>query len=129
MPFVHVVIALALIEFIVFGYAVGRARARYQVPAPATTGNEVFERYFRVQMNTLEQLIIFLPSILLFAHYFSPDLAAALGALYIIGRAVYFRSYVKDPKKREAGFMLSLIPNLVLLIGALIGAVRALTVS
>jgi glutathione S-transferase len=129
MPFVHVVIALALIEFIVFGFAVGRARVRYQVPAPATTGNEVFERYFRVQMNTLEQLIIFVPSILLFARYFSAYLAAALGALFIIGRALYFRGYVKDPKRREAGFMLSLIPNLVLLIGALIGAVRALTVS
>jgi glutathione S-transferase len=129
MPFVHVVIALALIEFIVFGFAVGRARARYQVPAPATTGNEVFERYFRVQMNTLEQLIIFVPSIVLFARYFSPYLAAALGALYIIGRALYFRGYVKDPKKREAGFLLSMIPNVVLLIGGLIGALRALTVS
>jgi glutathione S-transferase len=129
MPWVHVVIVLALIEFIVFGYAVGRARVRYQVPAPATTGNEVFERYFRVQMNTLEQLIIFVPSILMFAHYFSAYLAAALGALYIIGRALYFRGYVKNPKKREAGFLLSLIPNVVLLIGALTGALRAITLS
>jgi len=80
-------------------------------------------------MNTLEQLIIFVPSILLFARYFSPYLAAALGALYIIGRALYFRGYVKDPKKREAGFLLSMIPNVVLLIGGLIGALRALSVS
>ena len=77
----------------------------------------------------LEQLIIFVPSILLFARYFSPYLAAALGALYIIGRALYFRGYVKDPKKREAGFLLSMIPNVVLLIGGLIGALRALSVS
>jgi len=52
-----------------------------------------------------------------------------MGALYIIGRALYFRGYVKDPKKREAGFLLSMIPNVVLLIGGLIGALRALTVS
>ena len=129
MPLVHLAIILALIEFIVFGFAVGRARVRYHVPAPATSGNEVFERYFRVQMNTLEQLVIFLPSILLFAHYFSAYLAAALGALFIIGRALYFRSYVKEPKSREPGFMLSLIPNLVLLIGAMIGALRALALS
>src|SRR5436305_9823904 len=58
MPFVHLVIALALVEFFLFGVAVARARARYNIPAPATTGNEVFERYFRVQMNTLEQLVI-----------------------------------------------------------------------
>jgi len=66
MPFVHLVIALALVEFFLFGVAVARARARYDIPAPATIGNEVFERYFRVQMNTLEQLVIFVPSVLLF---------------------------------------------------------------
>src|SRR5256886_12507640 len=69
MPFVHLVIALALVEFFLFGVAVARARARYNIPAPATTGNEVFERYFRVQMNTLEQLVVFVPAVLLFLRY------------------------------------------------------------
>jgi glutathione S-transferase len=127
MPFVHLVIALALVEFFLFGLAVARARTRYQVPAPATTGNAVFERYFRAQMNTLEQLVIFVPAIVLFAHYINAYVAAALGALFIIGRALYFRGYVKAPEGRHLGFGLSAIPNLALLIGGIIGALRALT--
>ncbi len=123
MPLVHIVIALALIEFFVFLLAVGRARDTYKVPAPATSGNETFERYFRVQMNTIEQLVIFLPSILLFARYVHPLIAAALGLLFIIGRWVYFKGYVKEPAKRSTGFLLSGIPNLVLLAGGLIGAI------
>jgi len=125
MPVVQLVIGLALIEFLVFIAAVGRARVTYRVPAPATSGNEVFERYFRVQMNTLEQLIIFLPAIWIFAQYLSPIVAAALGVLFIIGRFVYFRSYVKDPTSRTTGMILSVVPNLVLLIGAILGAFRA----
>lgn len=122
MAIVHVVIGLALLQFIFFGLAVGRARVRYQVPAPATTGNELFERYFRVQMNTLEQLVVFVPSVWLFGAYVSPAIAAALGALFIAGRFLYFSGYVRDPKKRGAGFGLSFLPNVALVLGATIGA-------
>jgi uncharacterized MAPEG superfamily protein len=123
MLLVHAVIALALCEFLFFGLAVGRARVMYGIKAPATTGNEVFERYFRVQMNTLEQLVVFVPAILLFAHYVSAAWAAGLGLLFVLGRALYFTGYVKDPKKRSLGFGLSFLPTVVLLVGGLIGAV------
>jgi uncharacterized membrane protein YecN with MAPEG domain len=126
MPFVHLVIGAALLEYLWFGFAVGKARETYKVQAPATTGNEIFERTFRVQMNTLEQLIMFIPSILLFAHYFDPRIAAAIGAIFLIGRVVYFRSYVRDPKSRSLGFGLSFLPIVVLLVGAVIGAALAL---
>lgn len=126
MPFVHIVIVLALIEFFYFAFAVAQARGRYKIAAPATTGNEVFERYFRVQMNTLEQLVIFIPSILIFAVYWSPYVAATLGAVFVIGRLLYFLTYVKDPRKREAGFILTVTPTMILAVGAVIGAVRAL---
>ena len=126
MTFVHLVIALALVEFFVFLNAVGRARSTYKVPAPATTGNEVFERYFRVQMNTLEQLVIFIPSILLFARYVHPLIAAALGLVFIVGRWLYFTGYVKDPARRGSGFVIAVIPNSVLLLGGLIGALITL---
>jgi glutathione S-transferase len=126
MALVHLAIALALIEFIVFVMAVGKARGTYAVPAPATSGHEVFERYFRVQMNTLEQLVVFVPAILLFGAYVQPLIAAALGLVFVIGRWLYFRGYVKDPKKREMGFILSVVPNLILLLGGLIGIVRIL---
>ena len=129
MAYVELVIVLALIEFMLFGYAVGRARIRYKVPAPAMSGHEVFDRYFRVQMNTLEQLVVFLPSLWLFARYINAWAAVALGLLFIVGRALYFRGYVQAAESRHAGFVLSAIPNVTLLIGALIGVSRAILLS
>lgn len=126
MPWVHLVIGLALLEFFLFGVAVGRARVRYRIHAPATTGHEVFERYFRVQMNTLEQLVIFIPAILLFARYGNAAVAAGLGAVFLLGRALYFVRYVADPRKREVGFALSILPTAILLVGGIFGAARAL---
>ncbi|HEY5102292.1 MAG TPA: MAPEG family protein [Steroidobacteraceae bacterium] len=126
MPFVHLVIVAALIEYLWVAFAVGKAREQYGVKAPATTGNEIFERNFRVQMNTLEQLIIFIPSILMFAYYFDARIAAALGAVFVIGRIVYFRAYVRDPRSRSLGFALSFVPMILLLAGALLGAALAL---
>lgn len=125
MALVHLVIGLALVQFFFFLGAVGRARVKYGVLAPATTGNEIFERYFRVQMNTLEQLVLFLPGIWLFALYVSAPIAAALGAVFILGRFFYFLSYVADPKKRSAGFGLSALPVVVLVAGGILGAARA----
>ena len=125
MPYVHIVIGLALVEFLFFAMAVARARVRYKVVAPAVTGNEVFERYLRVQMNTLEQLLVFIPSIWIFGQYLSPYLAAGLGVVFLIGRLVYMRAYVKEPASREAGFVLSMIPTVILLTGAILGAARA----
>ncbi len=126
MNWVHLVIGLALLQFYVFCMAVGRARGTYKVPAPATTGHEVFERYFRVQMNTMELLIVLIPSLLLFASYVSPSWAAALGAVYLVGRIVYFRSYVREPGSRSWGYGLSAAPTLALLAGGLIGIIVAM---
>jgi uncharacterized MAPEG superfamily protein len=125
MPLVHLVIGLALAQFLFFCFAVGKARGTYKVSAPATTGNEMFERYFRVQMNTLEMLIIFVPSIVLAGQYFGSYIAAGLGVIYLIGRMIYFVSYVKDPKSRSMGYGLSALPVVALLAGAIIGAIRA----
>jgi uncharacterized MAPEG superfamily protein len=126
MELVAFVIALALVEFVAFGMLVGRARVRYGVKAPAISGHEVFDRYFRVHYNTMELLIVFVPSIWLFGLYLNPQWAAGLGAIFLVGRIVYFRSYVADPAKREIGFGMSMLPVLVLLIGALIGAGRTM---
>src|SRR3984893_14680689 len=125
MPLIHIVVGLALAQFVFFCFAVGKARGTYKVPAPATTGNEMFERYFRVQMNTLELLVVFVPSILLSGQYFGSYLATALGLVYLVGRLIYFTSYVKDPKSRSIGYGLSALPVLVLLVGAIFGAIRA----
>jgi hypothetical protein len=126
MAYVDIVTALALLQFMVFGFKVAKARGRYGVAAPAVAGNPTFERYFRVQQNTLEQLIVFLPALYLFSHYYSPLVAAALGVIYLIGREIYAMTYVKDPKKREAGYVLTVLPMAVLIFGGLFGAVRQL---
>jgi uncharacterized membrane protein YecN with MAPEG domain len=122
MELVYFVIMLALLEYLVFLMAVGRARARYKIAAPATTGHPDFERYFRVQANTLEQLIMFIPAILVFAHFVSATWAAGLGLLFVVGRIFYFTGYVKAADKRSIGFGLSALPVMVLLAGGLIGA-------
>lgn len=126
MALVHAVIALALIQFFVFGGLVGRARVRYQVEAPAITGHPVFERYYRVHYNTMEQLVCFVPGMLMFGTWVSATGAALLGLIFIAGRIVYLRGYVADPKKRGAGFGISVLPVMILLVGGLGGALWSL---
>ena len=123
---VNAVIALALLEYMIFAMLVGRAREKYGVAAPAVTGHEMFERYYRVQMNTLEQLIVFVPAMYMFGQFVSEQWAAGLGVAFILGRALYLQGYVADPKKRGMGFGLSFLPTAALLIGGLIGALMAM---
>lgn len=123
MAYVDIVTALAILQFIVFGFRVGSAREKYGVKAPAITGHPTFERLFRVQMNTLEQLAALIPGLYLFSHYFSPAWAAGLGVVYLVGREVYAATYVKDPAKRSAGFALTFLPIVVLLVGGIVGAI------
>lgn len=123
---VHLIMLLALVEYFVFTMAVGRARHQYGIKAPATTGNENFERVYRVQMNTLESLALFLPALWSFAIFVSEPWAVLLGAIFILGRALYFKGYVEAANKRSLGFGLSFLPTLVLLLGGLYGATRAL---
>ena len=119
---VDVVIALALLEYFVFGTLVGQARGKYNVPAPATSGHPVFDRTFRVHQNTLEQLIIFVPSMMMFSSFVSAPIAAILGLAFVIGRALYFRGYVADAAKRGTGFLIGALAQIALLLGSLIGA-------
>jgi len=126
MQLVAFVILLVLLEYVVFGLLVGRARGKYGVNAPATAGHPVFERYFRVHYNTLEQLVVFVPAMWLYGTYLSTSWAAGLGLVYIVGRFTYLVGYVADPRKREIGFGLSALPLLILLLGALWGTGRAL---
>ena len=123
MKYVHIIATLAVFQFVVFSFLVGRAREKYGVKAPAISGHEKFDRVFRVQMNTLEQIVCFLPALFLAAHYWSPIFAAVAGLVYLIGRLVYRQSYVSDPSTRGLGFILTIIPTFVLLAAALIGAV------
>src|SRR5690606_30985284 len=122
MNYVHVVAVLAILQFFLFGVLVGRARMKYGVKAPATSGHELFERAYRVQMNTLEQLVGFLPALLIAGLYWPNAVIAGIGAVYLFGRFLYRHLYIQDPAKRAPGFLLTVIPTFVLLFASLLGA-------
>lgn len=126
MQYVELIVMAALLQFLFFGVMTGKARVKYGVKAPATSGAEGFERMYRVQMNTLEMLVIFIPVIFIASNYWSPLLMSGLGAVFIIGRFMYWRAYVADPKTRSIGFMLSLLPSVVLIVLSLVGIVLSL---
>lgn len=117
-------VLIALVQYLWFTTKVGSSRGKYEVKAPATTGNELWERLFRIQQNTLEQLIVFIPAIYLFAHYLSPKWALIPGAAYLIGRQLYGMTYSKEPSKRVIGMVLTFFANVVLILGALFGVIR-----
>ena len=132
----HSVIALitlgALLQYFLMAFQVGRARGKFGVAAPATHGHPEFERYYRVQMNTLEWLVIFLPCLWI-AHGFtlgwepiSTAVIAVLGVAWILGRQIYMQSYVKDPSTRSRGFGIQALATMLLFIIALVGALLAL---
>lgn len=123
---VAIVAALALLEYMIFVWRAGKARGEAGVPAPAMSGHPVFERHVRVQENTVEQLVIFLPALFLFAIYASELGAAALGIVFIVGRGLYAHAYVNDPAKRGPGFALTLVANIILVVGTIVGAARGL---
>ncbi|PJK09280.1 hypothetical protein CO608_07290 [Lysobacteraceae bacterium NML08-0793] len=123
---VDLIAALAVLQFLFFGFLVGRARGKYGVKAPAVTGHEIFERSYRVQMNTLELLVVFLPALYLAARYWTSAWCVGLGAVYLIGRLIYWRAYVANPANRALGFLLSMLPTMGLLLLALLGIVQAL---
>jgi len=126
MAWVTIVAMLALLEYFFFSIKVGQARGKYGVKAPATTGNDIFERYHRVHQNTMEQLVMFIPSLFTFANLVSATWAAILGVVFIIGRALYFNLYIGDPDKRGPGTLISVLATGVLIIGSLIGAILML---
>jgi uncharacterized MAPEG superfamily protein len=120
MHLVYLVATVALVQYLVFGALVGRARGQYGVRAPAVTGHEMFERYYRVQMNTLELLVPFLPALVLAGQYWSARDAAGLGVVYLVGRTLYAVAYIREPAKRGLGHMLSLVPVGMLLVAVLV---------
>lgn len=115
---VALVTLLLLMQYIYFTARVGMMRDK--VKAPAMTGHEGFEKRLRVQLNTLEQLIITLPAMWICAHFFRPDVAAALGTVFIIGRFLFSAAYVSDkPEKRAAGMVMGFLANVALILCSL----------
>ncbi len=108
------------------GARVAMGRAKYGIKAPATTGNPDFERIFRVQMNTLENVAMFLPSLWLFGLYVSGLWAAVAGVVWLFGRVWYVLGYSAEASKRGPGFGIGSLALVILAVGALIGVVMQL---
>jgi len=117
---------LALAQFIYFSIQVGSLRGRKTISAPAISGDPEFERMFRVQQNTMEQLVVFLPALWMYGHLVKPLWAAGFGLVFIIGRFIYRAEYLKDPGSRSPGFMLTFLPTAIMLVWSLVVIVRRL---
>jgi len=118
-----IVTVLAVLVYFYMGLRVGQMRGKHKIAAPAMTGNPEFERAVRVHMNTLEQIIVFLPLLWIATVYFRTLawLPAVLGLVWIVGRILYMQGYMQAPEKRELGFGIAALANLGLLILAIVG--------
>mgnify|MGYP001240944539 CR=1 FL=1 len=124
MAYVTATVMVVLLQYFYFGLEVGRARARCGVAAPAVTGNEEFDRYFRVQQNTLEQVVMYVPASFACAYYADAMVAVICGVIFLIGRSMYFRAYVREPNSRTAGMIMTIAANLVLILATLVAIIR-----
>lgn len=124
MEYSIIIILLASVQYLLFGLRTGVARTKFGIDAPRVSGNETWERYNRVHLNTLEQLIVFIPALLAFSYYVSPKWALLPGIAFLIARQTYSYLYIKNPKGR--GFPPTFFINVILVIGSLIGVVMSL---
>ena len=125
-PWIVLVTLFALFFYLTTGFNVGRTRSKTKVFAPAMSGDPLLERALRVQGNTLEWIVIFLPSLWLWSAYLDPRVGAILGVIWIVGRYLYMRGYMEDAGKRGPGFLVQALATIILFFGALIGAVLTL---
>lgn len=124
MAAIAIVTILALGQYILFSIQVGSLRGKHGIKAPAIAGHPEFERMFRVQQNTMEQLVAFIPTLWIYGYVVNAKWGAAIGLVYIVGRFVYRAEYLKDPDSRGLGFTITFLPTAVMLVWALIAAVR-----
>lgn len=117
---------LAALLFFYMGINVARMRTRHGVKAPAMTGHPEFERALRVQMNTVEGALMFLPALWIAALWFGGWIPAAAGLIWVIGRIVYMQGYMAAPEKREAGFFIQSLAVIALILLSAWGIGRAL---
>jgi len=118
MELVAAVISIALLVYMYITFQVGSARTKYGIEAPAISGHPVFERTYRVQLNTIEQLVVFLPALWICAYLGATTVAAVAGVVFLVARPIYAASYVSSPEKRTIGFVLGYLANIVLIVRA-----------
>lgn len=125
-PLTTLALIAALLVYFGLGAVVGQARARYGVPAPQATGHPEFDKRNRVHINTLEQLALLVPGVIVAAPVLGDMVTAGLTAVWSVGRILYARAYYADPAKRGPGFGLTFFPSMILLVAGAWGAISGL---
>jgi len=115
-----------LIQYFIFSLFVGAARYKTGVKAPATTGDPFFEATFRIQHNTLEQLIHVIPALWVCSYFLSQTFAVACAGLFLIGRILFFVGYRAAPEKRAPGFIMGWLSSIALILGGAWGVIVSL---
>jgi glutathione S-transferase len=126
MKYTALVTIAAVICTFVLSARVGAARAKLGVAAPAMSGQPDFDKSFRIHMNTVEQLVLFVPMLWLAVAVVGDLWAAEIGAIWIVGRVIYTVGYSKEAAKRGPGFLLTILPTAVLTVIALWGVIQAI---
>ena len=125
MTTIALITIVILVQYSYFTFRTGMSRGK-NVQAPAVSGDERFERAHRVQINTLEHMAITIPAMWICGTYFNVQAGILLGAAFVVGRAIYSITYMRDPKSRTIGFMIGFFANVALMVCSLIGLVGKL---
>lgn len=119
-PLTSLITLLTVLLMFVTSVIVGKARVKYEIKAPATSGHEIFDRAYRVQMNTMEAAAMMLPSLWMYAVFNGETGAFAMGVIWLVGRAWYAQAYLADPVRRGLGFGIAFVALAGLWFGALV---------
>ncbi|MGE0665140.1 MAG: MAPEG family protein [Sphingomonadales bacterium] len=114
----------AILYTFMLGARVGALRGKTGVTAPATTGDPLFERAFRIHMNTTEQLVVFLPVLWLSVQVIGDAWSGLIGVLWLAGRIIYATTYMKNPATRAPGMMITLSATMILVVATVVGVAR-----
>ncbi len=125
-PLIALVVLLTVVLMSACMFAVGRARGLHGIKAPTTSGHPDFERIYRVQMNTVEASLMFLPALLVAASFGDAGWAAAFGGAWLVGRVYFAVAYAMDATRRGPGFVIALLALVALLVQGGWGVARAL---
>lgn len=120
---IAIVTILALAQFVLFALQVGGMRGKHGVKAPAIAGHPEFERMFRIQQNTMEQLVAFIPALWIYGYFVNPLWGAGMGLVFIVGRFIYRAAYLQDPARRSTGFTVTFLPTAVMLVWSLVAII------
>lgn len=125
LPGTALITLLDCLMYLTLTINVGRNRAKFGVPATEPGGPPELARAVRAHLNTLEQLAFHLPLLWIAALSVGDNFAVIVGAIWLFARILYAVRYCQKAKRRTKGFIISMLANAVLLIGAFSGVIAS----